>query len=40
MLGEATVMVLPEVIGFKLTGSLSSQANATDLVLLCTRMLR
>ena len=40
MLGEATVMVLPEVIGFKLTGKLSPQATATDLVLLCTRMLR
>ena len=40
MLGEATVMVLPEVIGFKLTGSLSPQATATDLVLLCTKMLR
>lgn len=40
MLGEATVMVLPEVIGFKLTGSLPEQATATDLVLLCTQMLR
>lgn len=33
-------MVLPEVIGFKLTGKLSQQATATDLVLLCTKMLR
>lgn len=40
MLGEATVMVLPEVVGFKLTGRLSEQATATDLVLLCTKMLR
>jgi len=40
MLGEATVMVLPEVVGFKLTGKLSEQATATDLVLLCTKMLR
>ena len=40
MLGEATVMVLPEVIGFKLTGRLPEQANATDLVLLCTQLLR
>ena len=40
MLGEATVMVLPEVIGFKMTGKLPDQANATDLVLLCTQMLR
>jgi aconitate hydratase len=40
MLGECTAMVLPEVIGFKLTGQLSEQATATDLVLLCTQMLR
>lgn len=40
MLGESTVMVLPEVIGFKLTGKLPEQATATDLVLLCTKMLR
>lgn len=40
MLGEATVMVLPEVIGFKLTGKLNEIATATDLVLLCTQILR
>lgn len=40
MLGESTVMVLPEVIGFKLTGQLKPHATATDLVLLCTKMLR
>lgn len=40
MLGESTVMVLPQVIGFKLTGKLNPQATATDLVLLCTKMLR
>lgn len=33
-------MVLPEVIGFKLTGLLPKHATATDLVLLCTKMLR
>lgn len=33
-------MVLPEVIGFKLTGELPKTATATDLVLLCTKMLR
>lgn len=33
-------MVLPEVIGFKFTGQLSEQATATDLVLMCTQMLR
>lgn len=40
MLGECTTMVLPEVIGFKLTGELPKTATATDLVLLCTKMLR
>lgn len=29
-------MVLPEVIGFKLTGSLPAHTTATDLVLTCT----
>ena len=33
MLGECTTMVLPEVIGFKLTGTLPKESNATDLVL-------
>jgi len=33
-------MVLPEVVGFKLTGSLPQTATATDLVLTCTNMLR
>jgi len=40
MLGECTAMVLPEVIGFKLTGELPKHSTATDLVLLCTKMLR
>ncbi len=40
MLGQAISMVLPEVIGFKLTGQLPKHATATDLVLLCTKMLR
>lgn len=33
-------MVLPEVVGFKLTGSLKTGVTATDLVLTCTQMLR
>ena len=33
-------MVLPEVVGFKLTGSLPNHTTATDLVLTCTQMLR
>jgi aconitate hydratase len=40
MLGQNISMVLPEVIGFKLTGSLPQIATATDLVLTCTAMLR
>eukprot|EP01067_Filipodium_phascolosomae_P001697 Filipodium_phascolosomae@DN2098_c0_g1_i1.p1 len=40
MLGQPISMVLPEVIGFKLTGQLSAQASATDMVLTITRMLR
>ena len=40
MLGQCTSMVLPEVIGFRLTGSLNKTATATDLVLLYTQMLR
>jgi aconitate hydratase len=40
MLGESISMVLPEVVGFKLTGKLPQQSTATDLVLTCTQMLR
>ncbi|HVO31618.1 MAG TPA: aconitate hydratase AcnA, partial [bacterium] len=40
MLGEATPMLIPEVVGFKLTGKLPEGATATDLVLTCTEMLR
>ena len=40
MLGQAISMVLPEVIGFKLTGKLASRATATDLVLTVTQQLR
>ena len=40
MLGQNISMVLPEVVGFKLTGSLPPQTTATDLVLTCTNMLR
>jgi aconitate hydratase len=40
MLGQVISMVLPEVIGFKLTGSLPVTSTATDLVLTCTKMLR
>jgi aconitate hydratase len=40
MLGECISMVLPEVVGFKLTGKLPQGTTATDLVLTCTQMLR
>ena len=36
MLGQAISMVLPEVVGFKLTGHLNSIATSTDLVLTIT----
>ncbi|MGH1419534.1 MAG: aconitate hydratase AcnA [Hyphomicrobiaceae bacterium] len=40
MLGQAISMLLPEVIGFKLTGKLPEGVTATDLVLTVTQMLR
>ncbi len=40
MLGQPVSMLLPEVIGFKLTGSLKEGVTATDLVLTVVEMLR
>jgi aconitate hydratase len=40
MLGQPITMVIPEVIGFKLTGKLKEGMTATDLVLTVTQMLR
>ena len=40
MLGQPQSMLLPEVIGFKLTGKLKEGVTATDLVLTVTQMLR
>ncbi|MGF1527353.1 MAG: aconitate hydratase AcnA, partial [Candidatus Competibacterales bacterium] len=40
MLGQAIPMLIPEVIGFKLTGKLPEGTTATDLVLTVTQMLR
>jgi aconitate hydratase len=40
MLGQPISMLLPQVLGFKLTGELSEGATATDLVLTVTEMLR
>ncbi len=40
MLGQPVTMLIPQVIGFKLTGKLSEGTTATDLVLTVTEMLR
>ena len=40
MVGQPIYMLLPEVVGFRLTGRLSEGATATDLVLRVTEMLR
>jgi aconitate hydratase len=40
MLGQPISMLIPEVIGFKLTGKLTEGTTATDLVLTVTQMLR
>ena len=40
MLGQPISMLLPPVVGFKLTGKLPEGATATDLVLTVTQMLR
>ncbi len=40
MLGQPVSMLLPQVVGFKLTGKLKEGSTATDLVLTVTEMLR
>jgi aconitate hydratase len=40
MLGQPISMLIPKVVGFKLTGELPSGATATDLVLTVTELLR
>lgn len=40
MLGQPISMLLPQVVGFKLSGQLPEGATATDLVLTVTQMLR
>ncbi len=40
MLGQPVSMLIPEVVGFKLTGALMEGITATDLVLTVTQMLR
>ena len=40
MLGQPITMLIPQVVGFRLTGRLREGATATDLVLTVTQMLR
>lgn len=40
MLGQPVSMLIPEVVGFKLTGKMAEGATATDLVLTVVQMLR
>jgi aconitate hydratase len=40
MLGQPVAMLLPQVVGFRLTGKLPEGATATDLVLTVTQLLR
>ncbi len=40
MLGQPISMLIPQVVGFKLSGKLRAGATATDLVLMVTQMLR
>ncbi len=40
MLGQPVSMLIPEVVGFKLTGRMAEGITATDLVLTATQMLR
>src|SRR5205823_12024342 len=40
MLGQPIYLVMPDVVGFKLTGKLPEGSTATDLVLVVTQILR
>ncbi|AXC48401.1 aconitate hydratase AcnA [Paracoccus suum] len=40
MLGQPVSMLIPEVVGFKITGALREGVTATDLVLIVVKMLR
>ena len=40
MLGQPISMLIPEVVGFRMTGSLKEGTTATDLVLTVVQMLR
>ena len=38
MLGQAISMILPKVVGYKLTGSIGSMVTSTDVVLTITKV--
>ena len=40
MLGQPIAMLIPDVVGFRMTGKLNEGVTATDLVLVVTQMLR
>ena len=40
MLGQPLYMLMPEVVGFELTGEMQPATTATDLVLTVTQILR
>ena len=40
MLGQAISMVLPQVVGYRITGTMGSTATSTDVVLTITKHLR
>jgi aconitate hydratase len=39
MLGQAISMLLPKVVGYKITGQLNQYATSTDLVLTITKVI-
>jgi len=40
MLGQAISMILPKVVGYKLTGSIGSMVTSTDVVLTITKVVK
>lgn len=40
MLGQAVSMVLPKVVGYRITGNLSPLATSTDVVLTITKVIK
>lgn len=40
MLGQAISMVLPQVVGYKITGKLNEMCTSTDVVLTITKVIK